>query len=77
MPSFTITCPADKWEDAKKWFLLDAPNQTLNTDEANLSDNDWIKSKILYDVKAHIVRGKKIEHDQETQQPTDDAFTIE
>ena len=77
MPSFTITCPADKWEDVKRWFLLASPNQTLNEGEANLSDNDWIKAKILLGVKAHIVRGKRLEAEQEAVEPIDDAFTIE
>ena len=77
MPNFTISCPANKWEDAKRWFLLSAPNQTLEEGEANLSDNDWIKHKILLMVKSQIVKGKRIEQEAEAVSPVDDAFTIE
>jgi len=77
MPSFTINCPADKWPDAKRYFLLAAPNQTLNEGEANLSDDDWIKHKILLMIKGIVVKGKRIEQEEQTQQPVDDAFTIE
>jgi len=76
MPSFTISCPADKWEDAKRWFLLAAPNQTLNEGEANLTDNDWIRHKILLMVKGQIVKGKRIEQESKAVSPVDDAFTI-
>lgn len=77
MPNFTITCPADKWEEAKKYFLLASPNQTLEEGEEQLSDNDWIKKKILLMVKSQVVMGKRMEQEQQAQQPIDDAFTIE
>ena len=76
MPKFTINCPDDKWEDAKKYILLAAPNQTLNEGEANLSDNDWIKLKILLMMKGLVVTGKRMEQEERASQPIDDAFTI-
>ncbi len=76
MPKFTINCPDDKWEDAKKYFLLAVPNQTLNESEANLSDNDWIKLKILLMVKGLVANGMRIEKEEQAQEPIDDAFTI-
>jgi hypothetical protein len=41
-----------------------------------MSDNEWIKYKILLMVKSRIIKGKKIEQEEQSQQPIDDAFTI-
>ena len=76
MPQFTINCPPDEWEEEKRYFLLGAPNQTLGPGEANLSDNEWIKQKLLLLAKSPGARGRKIEQEEQAQPPTDSAFTI-
>lgn len=75
MPSFTINCPAAKWPQARGYFLKGAPNQTLESGNP-LSDDDWIKHKILLMVKGQVVRGMRMEQEEQATRPTDDAFTI-
>ena len=76
MPSFIISCPAAKWPQVKAYFLKAAPNQTLGEGEEQLSDDDWIKRKILLMVKSQVIKGMRMEQEEETVQPTDDALTI-
>jgi len=75
MPSFTINCPVEKWPQARAYFLKSAPNQTEDSDTP-LSDDDWIKHKILLMVKGQVVKGMRMEQEEQAQKPVDDAFTI-
>jgi len=77
MPQFIINCSTEKWNEVKPYILLAVPNQTLNPDEANLSDNEWIKYKILMMVKNLVIRGKQIAANEASIPIEDDAFTIE
>ena len=70
-----IDLPDTKWIDYKRWFLLSSPNQTLEPGEANLSDNDWIKHKIILMIRGQVLSGKRIE--QEAAQVPGNADDIE
>lgn len=77
MPSFTINCSAADWPRAKELFLKGAPNQTTEAnDPVPMTDDEWVEYKILLMVKNQVVRGLRIEQEEQAEQPADDFFTI-
>jgi hypothetical protein len=58
MPSMTITIPAEKYDDFKKYFLLAHPNST------EMSDGAWIRACIKRMVRTTCLRGLQKEHEQ-------------
>lgn len=76
MPEFTIKCSADKWPAVRENFLRAAPNQTLESNNP-MSEDDWIKHKILLMAKGQVVRGKRMKQEEEASKPTEEDLTIE
>ena len=75
MPSFTITWPDDTFVQDKEDFLLAAPNQTLDRDEP-LTDNEWIKKKIVLMAKGQVMRGRRERIEAAMESPVEPMIEI-
>jgi hypothetical protein len=76
MASMTITIPAEKWETYKEHFLNTYPNQTTDSDNP-LTDEQWIKRRILLFVKGAYTKSMNDEFYRDNQPVLDpDMATI-
>ncbi|MHC4643804.1 MAG: hypothetical protein ACYS32_19345 [Planctomycetota bacterium] len=70
MPSVTLNIPTAKYTEYKKYFLLTHPNQT-----DDLTDDQWIKHRILLFAKGAYQKAKRVEWEEGGPIVDDDIIT--